>query len=309
MSYPLTWPEARELALQGKPVRREAWGDRAGEVIEGDMFVAAPSWLERRVGLWILTNDHHAVRRVVDAAWFTSAEIYAEDWTDDALGTVRDHCVVEPPRPAFVPPGVGLTGEMETSTITLHCDLGESVPSGGFTISFYFDGAFVGSLPAASAGRYSITTAFVPASYAAAGRIRAWVDVQASLPLPAWAGHAEWEVVLPPVAEFFRIDLVADFPENFSIPYHGLYGAHTYGPYADLRFVYSHEDEPAWFDDDIVLDGALFEPADDTANYVSGGATTLMRVLPAGSTFTVDIRNGGGQCWAQNYLRLYNRPV
>lgn len=309
MSYPLTWPAARELALQGIPVRREDWAARPGELIEGDIMVAAPAWLEQRTGLWVLTNDHHAVRRVVDAEWFTIAEIYAVDWTDDPLGTVRDHCVVDPPLPVFVPPGIGLTGEVGTSTITLNCDLGVSSPAGGFTLDFYLDGAFVGSLPAAEAGRYSLTTAFAPSSYSTASRIRAWVDVRSSLPLPEWTGQASWEIVLPAVAEYISIDLVADFPMSYSVPFHGLYGAHTYGPYPDLRFVYSHADEPAWFDDDLVLDGALFETPDDTANYVGGGATTLLRVLPAGSTLTVDVRNGSGPCWAQNYLRLYNRPI
>lgn len=309
MSYPLTWPEARELALQGVPVRREAWGDRVGELVEGDMMVAAPSWLERRPGLWILTNDHHAIRRVVDAEWFTSAEIYAQDWTDDPLGTVRDHCVVDPPRPVFVPPLVGLTGEAGGSTIVLHADLGASSPAGVFMVRFFLDGAFVGTMEATGPGRYSLTAAVDWSDYSTAGRVRAWIDVSSSLPLPEWTGHAEWEMVLPPVAEFFRIDLVADFPMSYSVSYHGLYGAHTYGPYPDLRFVYSHADEPAWFDDDLVLDGVLFEAADDLANYVGGGVTTLLRVLPAGATFTVDVRNGSGPCWAQNYLRLYNRPI
>ncbi len=309
MSYPLTWPEARELALHGVPVRREAWGSRDGELVEGDIMVAAPSWIERRPGLWVLTNDHHATRRVVDAAWFTTEEIYAQDWTDDPLGTVRDHCVVDPPRPLFVPPGVGLSGEIGATMIELHCDLGASAPAGGFTLTFFLDGVFVGALPAGEAGRYTLAVPFSPAAYSTASRIRAWVDVTASLPLPEWTGHAEWELVLPAVAGYFRIDLVADFPMSYSVHSHGLYGAHTYGPYPDLRFVYSHAAEPAFFDDDLVLDGVLFETADDLANYVGGGATTLLRVLPAGATFTVDVRNGIGPCWAQNYLRLYNRPI
>lgn len=301
MSAYLTWPQARALALAGTPVRRDSWPT--------DGIDTPPSWLERRPSLWVLTDIRHAVMRVVDAGWFDSAEFMAKDWTDDPPGTERDHCEVDPPRPAFVPPCVGLTGVLGPSTVDLHCDLGVSVPAGGFTILFYLDGVAVGSLPAGSAGRYTLTTAFVPASYAAEGRIRAWVDVRASLPLPEWSGHAEWEVVLPPVAEYFSIDLVADFPLSYSVPDHGLYGAQTYGPYPDLRFVYSHAASPAWFDDDLVLDGSLFEAPDDTANYVGGGATTLLRVLPAGATFSVDIRNGSGMCWAQNFLRLYNRPI
>lgn len=307
MSYLLTWTAARDLAEAGTPVRRESWPATAVALAGGTFD--GPCWLERRVGLWVLTNAAHEFLRVVDAGWFESDEFFGTDWTDDPLGTKRDHCVVDPPRPVFVPPGVGLTCVVGASSIDMHCDLGASFPVGGFVIEYFLDGIFVGSLPAGSAGRYTLAAAFSPAAYTSTGRIRAWIDVRASLPLPEWIGHAGWELVLPPVAEFFRIDLVANFPMSYSVPYHGLYGSHTYGPYPDLRFIYSHAAEPAWFDDDLVLDGVLFEAADDYANPPGGGATTLLRVLPAGQTFTVDVRNGGGPCWAQGYLRLYNRPI
>lgn len=197
MSAYLSWPEARALAISGQLVRREAW----------------TNWLKRRLGLWELLDPAFASLRVVRAGDFSSADAFASDWTTDLPEVARDVCA----RPQnngngqgtglsatvagerFSPPGIGLTGEVGTSTLTLHCDIGASFPAGSFTISYFLDGVLVGSLPAAESGRYTLTTAFVPT----AGERRAWVDVRSSLPLPAWAGHAEWSTLIFVAADCF----------------------------------------------------------------------------------------------------------
>ena len=115
-------------------------------------------------------------------------------------------------------------------------------------------------------------------------------------------------MVLPAMPSFFAINLLADFPAGPSVGYHGLYGARTYGPYADLRFVYSHASDPACADDDLVINGVVLYP-DDFANPINGGATTLFLVLRAGDIFSVNIRNAGGPCSGSGSLRLYNRPI
>ncbi len=183
MSSFLTWPQARDLALAGTPVRRDAW-----------LAADPPSWLEHRTGLWVLTDLRHALVRVVDAGWFALAEFYANDWTTDPPGTPRDICQIDPPKPVFVPPGIMLTGVPGMTSIGLHADVGASVPAGVFTIEYFLDGVHVGSVEAAGPGRYTLTAPFSFAAFTISGRCRAWIDVTSSLPLPAWTGHAEWSM-------------------------------------------------------------------------------------------------------------------
>jgi len=303
MSAYLSWGEAAGLALAGTPVRRDAWTE------------ASPVWLERRPGLWVLTDDRHVVVRVVDAEWFTSDEFYGNDWTSDPPGTERDVCQINPPRPVFRPPGIGLLGEIEAATIALHADIGESFPAGAYMVRFFLDGTLVGSLEAAAAGRYTVTVAFDPSAYASASRVRAWIDVSASLPLPAWTGHAEWEIVLPSATTFEIVELAPLFPDLY--PAYDVEGWYrldaagvTIGPFSGNRWVYSHADDPAAADDELAINGViLFQ--NDAADPINGGLTTLLHFLPAGQTFRVNVWNGIhlGYCWASGQLRLYSRPI
>lgn len=309
MSAYLSWGEAAGLALAGTPVRRDAWTE------------ASPVWLERRPGLWVLTDERHAVVRVVDAEWFTSDEFYGNDWTTDPPGTVRDVCLLNPPRPEFRPPGIGLLGEIEAATIALHADIGESFPAGAYMIRFFLDGTLVGSLEAAAAGRYTVTVAVDPETYLRASRVRvrAWIDVSSSLPLPAWTGHAEWETVLSPATwpwpGYEAVNLAPLFPDlypayNVEGWYSGNAAGVTIGPFSGNRWVYSHADDPAAADDELAINGViLFQ--NDAADPINGGLTTLLHVLPAGQTFRVNVWNGIhlGYCWASGQLRLYSRPI
>ena len=305
MSAYLTWPEARDLALAGTPVRREGPPGLTG------LPPTSPHWLEHRTGLWVLTDANHAVLRVVDAAWFARAEFYANDWTTDPFGTARDVCVIDSPTPYFLPPGIVLTGEPGVATISLHADIGASSPEGIFTVSFYLDGAFVGSIEAAASGRYTLAPPFDPSSYSAAARVRAWIDVTSSLPLPAWTGHSEWEMAFPAAATYVAIDLHAEFPAGSGHGGDWAYPWKTFGPYATDRWVYSHSADPVVADDDFGLNGVVIYPTGLT-DPINGGATTLLLFLPAGQTFTLNIWNttlGYLQYGAGGSLRLYNRPI
>ncbi|MEI6493828.1 MAG: hypothetical protein WCO94_14870 [Verrucomicrobiota bacterium] len=300
----LSWPQARALALAGQLIRREAW----------------TNWLKRRTGLWELLDPAFASLRIAQAGDFLSADAFASDWTTDLPETTRDVCA----RPQnhgsgtgtglsetvagerFSPPGIGLTGEVGTSTLTLHADLGASFPAGSFTISYFLDGVLVGSLPAAESGRYTLTTAFTVSESAA----RAWVAVRSSLPLPTWVGYAEWVF---PAAQFIRISLVDEFPQDIppSVAPGGFCGAKTFGPYTVDRYVYSHAADPAGADDDLYLNGEAINFT-NRSHVLFGGATTLIMTLPAGTPLVVNVRNSdywGGYCWAAGSLRLYNRPI
>ena len=324
MSAYLTWPEARDMALAGTPVRRDGWptGIMMGGTYSGLLF---PTWLEHRIGLWIGTDSGHAFLRVCDPGIFALAEFYADDWTTDPPGTTRDVCQVDPPARGFVPPGIVLTGIPGMTSIDLHADLGAADPAGVFMIEYFLDGVQVGSAEATGPGRYTVTVPFSWSSYSTAGRARAWIDVRSSLPLPAWTGHAEWGIEFP-AASYFTINLGTYFPGD----YRGAlswYGAPVvFGPYSSARWVYAHAaDGPnaACANDDLAINGTLVNP-DNIAGYVwpqppytiwdpgaLGGQTKLLLFLPAGTTFTLNVWNGsyGGECGASGLLRLYNRPI
>ena len=124
-----------------------------------------------------------------------------------------------------------------------------------------------------------------------------WVDVYQSIPASG------------PL--FDTIDLLAEFPEGPGVAAGGFYGAKTFGPWPETRFVYSHSSDPAGADDDLVIDGVVIEP-NDFADDISGGATTLITTIPANTVMTVDVRNSsiyGGPCSAGGSLRLYRSPI
>lgn len=293
MSAFLTWAAARDLALSGTPVRRDGWATDVD-----------PIWLERRTGLWVLTDANHALVRVADAEWFTSEEFFAEDWTTDAPGTARDVCEIEPPKPIFFPPGLGVSGSFSLTGVTLFADLGASSPSGVYLIRFFLDGVFVGSQEADGPGRYSVSVTTDPTAVR-----RAWIDVESRLPLPKWSGHAEWDLAYGD-GSYIAIPLAPDFPSGgYLDPAGWPYGAGvTYGPFSGNRWIYSHASNPAGADDDLAIDGVILY-GDSSANYVNGGATTFLHYLPAGQTMVVNVWNAGGQYWAIGELRAYNRPL
>ncbi len=295
MSAYLTWPEAVRLAKQGKAIRREDWS----------------TWLRLRPGwIWEELDADFRFLRVVQSADFEAQEFFASDWTDDATGTSRDVCERAPARSRFMPPGIGLSGLPSVDSIRLVADLGMSSPTGVFSLIFFIEGIEVGRAEAIEPGAYSVDVAVDWSDYTTG--IRAWVDVQSELPLPAWRGHAEWAMRWPASAAWDEIDLAV-----FSTATEWAFcGAMTVGPYAGPRWVYSHADAPASANDVLYVDGLAIDeiwpgkPAGyPIAHTVFGGATTLVLFLPAGTTFDVDIYNGVGTGGAGGRLRVYNRPI
>ena len=112
----------------------------------------------------------------------------------------------------------------------------------------------------------------------------------------------------PSVPSFLEIDLDSQFPNKPGVPVGDFYGFQTFGPHLENRWVYSHEADPAGADDDLVINGTVVDP-DNVANYVFDGARTLLVILNAGSTFTVDVRQGtiGGNCLGFGRIRLYDQ--
>lgn len=108
---------------------------------------------------------------------------------------------------------------------------------------------------------------------------------------------------------FDSIDLAAEFPPVY-IPNNTLYGAKSYGPWDEVIYAFSHEDEPAVVNDDLVINGTVIDP-DGVTNAPFGGATTLLATIPVGETLSVDILNvlapdsGAGV----GKIRLYTKNV
>jgi hypothetical protein len=117
-----------------------------------------------------------------------------------------------------------------------------------------------------------------------------------------------------PPLHYFSINLSEAFPTRFSAGPAGLYKTETktFGPYADNRWIYSHSADRPVIYNDLVLDGAAYEP-NGVPNYINNGATTLLRVLPAGQTFTLAVQYNAaynsGFHGAQGLLRAYNKTI
>lgn len=110
-----------------------------------------------------------------------------------------------------------------------------------------------------------------------------------------------------PDPSYTEINLQAHFPARYDVGKY--YGAQEFGPYSGWRFIYSHSDNPASANDDLIINGTAIN-VDGHDDNVFGGATTLLLVLPPGFTFTVDILNNtayGGEAGGGGALRLYNR--
>lgn len=164
----LTWPQARELARSGTPVRRAAW---------------TTEWLMYALSLWWI-NRGEAGERVVQAEDFGKAEFFANDWTDELPADV-DPCAQPPYSLNFIPPGIALKGEI-TNELTLTAALGDGTPDGIYALSFFVNGQLVGLLEAPTPGEYSITSALP------SGALYAQVIASSVLPLPAWQGSDSW---------------------------------------------------------------------------------------------------------------------
>ena len=170
----LTWPEAAALAASGNLVRREAW----------------TVWLRRRVGLWEMVDSSFQLLRVVQSGDFINFDAFASDWTSDAIGATREVCARIPLVRPFIPPGIGLVGEVEEGILTLHADLGAGSPDGVYWLEYLVNGVLVGTLEASSAGRFTVTAS------SPGGDIDAQLHVRSALPLPTWEGIARCQRVI-----------------------------------------------------------------------------------------------------------------
>lgn len=308
MSAFLTWPEAKQEAAAGKLVRREAWplpgSDRA--------------WLRKRAVLWETLDKNLASLGIVEAGEFTSAEFFAKDWTTDEIGAARDVCQRPAPRVLFAPPGLRLTGEL-AGELTLSLDLGDSAPSGAYWVDFVVNGSPVGTLEAPTPGRYSLTTAPV------AGDLYCEAHVRSASPLPAWNGVAVWRYTAPAL-DYFDITLIDHFPTRFGwanqfygypdLVYNGLVAPNgkNFGPYDSDRYIYSPAADPARADDILYIDGIQIGrtlPEWLTLGWNGplgpAGTTALIKFLPAGQAFNVNVFDFGGSQAADGILRLTNR--
>ncbi len=187
----MTWAAARDLAITGKAIRREAWPESTG----------LRAWLRRRPGgLWELMDADFHTMRIVQESDFETADAFAGDWTTDPVGTTRDVCQRVPMHlTEFIPPGILISGSLGTSTVTLTASLGVSAPAGIYALAFYLDGVLVGQQEASGPGQYDVTAPIDFSAYSSEARVRAWVDVVSRLPLPSWTGHAEWTFTFPTV--------------------------------------------------------------------------------------------------------------
>lgn len=291
----LTWPEARALAQFGQLIRREA----------------ATTWIRRTAGgLWQVIDGDFVVLRVVSEDDFLTADFYAEDWTTDPIGTVRDVCARRAAVRRFIPPGLGLTGEITgTTSLDLTADIGQTLPAGGWVLSFYFGGAHVGDIEAPDPGRYTQAVDVDFTAFASASSIETMVIAKSRLPLPVWRMVSTWIYRFPGTPTYINIDLPTAFPYNGGAAPGWPYGAGVnFGPYSDDRWVYSHSADPAQCDDDLAINSVLINP-NSLAGYVVGTSTTLLHVLPAGEILNLNVWNTGGPSWAVGSLRLYDRPI
>ena len=105
-------------------------------------------------------------------------------------------------------------------------------------------------------------------------------------------------------ADYFEIPLNPYFPYKTTgvVPARSLYGAKTFGPFDHDAVLYSHADNPLVPDDDLVINGVVLYQTNFTElEGINGGLTTQLLVLPAGTTFTVDLLNfNEGPCWVHS---------
>jgi hypothetical protein len=293
----LTWPEARALAQLGQLIRREA----------------GTTWLRRAAGgLWQVLNASFVVLRVVSENDFLTEDYYAEDWTTDPIGTVRDVCARRAAVRRFIPPGLGLSGEITgTTSLSLTADLGETLPSGSWTLAFYFGGTHVGDVEAPEPGRYSQDVEIDYSAFGTASSIETMVVAKSRLPLPVWRMVTPWLYRFVSAGSYINIDLATYFPFNGWAPVGWPYGAagFDFGPYTEDRWVYSHADDPAFVDDDLAINGVLINP-NSLAGYIYGPDTTLLHVIPAGEVLNLNVwHNVGAVSEGAGSLRLYDRPI
>lgn len=259
-TFLLTWPQAHDLALSGKLVRRESW----------------THWLRHTTGLWEIVDATGTLLRVVAAGDFSAPDFQANDWTTDPIGTVRDVCLVDPPSyiKTFVPPSSSAKIDFSQGIIVT---LGPSVPSGSYQLRAYLNGDFVGF-----AEVYDNSTTTIPCAFPTYGvTYYARVVIVSRLPLPTWANTIRAEAYLedtrPPgfaVTSLLDASALNIIPggANASLTYAASYLAMAASAGITLTNTLSR---PVTLvvtgsaDDDVMFNGAVYQP--DTYFYTYGG--------------------------------------
>jgi hypothetical protein len=110
------------------------------------------------------------------------------------------------------------------------------------------------------------------------------------------------EVIVPPET---TIDIGAEFPRRDPevVATGGRYGEKTFGPWGYPIKLAQRSASPSWWDDDMVLNGDVVYPT-GSADSPNGGANTTFLELSVGGTFSMDVQNNAGWCWAQGFLHI-----
>lgn len=294
------WPEAREKARAGTPIRRYGWLDR---------------WLinPKGKGLWWIlpyapgadaTLPHRA--RVVRPEDFGREEFFATDWTTDA--PEQNNVCERPDRPAFVPPSISFEAWFSSGGITMRAGIGEASRAGFYFVIFYLNGEEVHRATIASSGSAQVEAA---ADWETADAFECSALVTSALPLPAWSARQQQNLRLPPLA-YETISINAAFPFVSDYDPYGLRsdwdgGEKIFGPWPTTRWIYTHDDDLAGVDDDLLINGTFINPT-GVADLVYP-STTLLYVLPPNTPLRLDLWNTGGACWGEGSLRVYTRPL
>jgi hypothetical protein len=108
-----------------------------------------------------------------------------------------------------------------------------------------------------------------------------------------------------PTPVFVEINLNQHFPAGgFNDPAGWPYGNGVmFGPYDELKYIYSHRDNPVIVDDNLFINNQVVDER-LTPHTIRDGKTTLLLTLPAGQTFNVNVRNNGGTYGASGALRV-----
>ena len=264
MTFPLTWQEAEALAVSGIAIRRNAWN----------------RWISHATGLWWSLDSTGARVEVVTASDVAYADLLADDWTTDPIGTTHDVCQLPPPQNIWVAPPLTLTMAAVGSDLILTATLGLSDPLGIFTLVFSSPGSDQ-VFQRGGAGTY---TASIP--LAGLTGLVGRVQVQSELPLPSWnevrtatvpnAWALSHTTTTTGVIETVAV-ITNPFPRSVTISIAGV------------------------CDDDVAFDGTIYEP--DVYPYWSGNPVgerngahsfSYSQALSIGQSITIGNRDNGG---------------
>lgn len=97
------------------------------------------------------------------------------------------------------------------------------------------------------------------------------------------------------------------------------YGVYSLPPAPFDRWIYSPSDNPASVDNNLEINGqrVVFPPIAGSidgqpysvAGLLNGGETTLLAFIPANTSWTLTLYNGGGSYSANGVLRLFRSPI